>query len=141
MEIYRSKVCSCGEDLDAALSAALETKAKLDTIDTLIARAVADYLARNPVSGGSALRVAEVTLLANGWVGEANLYSQVVSIAGVTQYSQVDLTPSVEQLAIFRDKDLSFVTENENGVVTVYAIGQKPENDYVMQATIKEVAV
>jgi hypothetical protein len=53
----------------------------------------------------------------------------------------VDLTPSVEQLTIFHDKDLAFVTENEDGTVTVYAIGQKPENDYTIQATIKEVAV
>ena len=47
----------------------------------------------------------------------------------------------MEQLAIFHNKDLSFVAENEDGVVTVYAIGQKPENDYTMQVTVKEVIV
>ena len=87
------------------------------------------------------LRIAEITLPAANWVGTSNLYSQVVNIAGVTEYSQVDLTPSVEQLAIFYDKSLMFVTENEDGVVTVYAIGQKPENDYTIQATITEVSV
>lgn len=86
-------------------------------------------------------RVAEISLLSANWVGNASPYSQVVTIDGVTEYSQVDLTPSVEQLAIFHDKDLAFVTENEDGVVTVYAIGQKPENDYTMQVTIKEVSV
>ena len=53
----------------------------------------------------------------------------------------MDLTPSVEQLAVFYDKDLTFVTENEDGVVTVYAIGQKPTNDYTIQVTITEVNV
>ena len=89
----------------------------------------------------SAQRIAEVNLLAAKWVGEQSPYSQIVSIAGITPYSQVDLTPSVEQLAIFHDKDLAFVTENEDGVVTVYAIGDKPQNDYTMQVTIKEVRV
>lgn len=85
-------------------------------------------------------RIGEVTLLAQNWVGDDNLYSQVVTIDGVTPYSQVDLTPGVEQLAIFYDKDLAFVTENDDGVVTVFAIGQRPLNDYTMQVTIREVS-
>jgi hypothetical protein len=87
------------------------------------------------------VRVAEINLLSANWVGEASPYSQVVNIEGVTPYSQVDLTPSIEQLVIFYEKDLGFVTENEDGVVTVYAIGQKPENDYTIQVTITEVGV
>jgi hypothetical protein len=90
---------------------------------------------------GSSARIAYVTILASKWVGTSSPYSQVVAVDGATAYSQVDLTPSVEQLAIFHDKDLAFVTENENGVVTVYAIGQKPEHDYTIQATLTEVAV
>lgn len=106
-----------------------------------IAAAVEAYFAEHPVSGGSAVRVAEVELISANWVGDASPYSQIVNIPGITRYSQVDLTPSVEQLTIFHDKDLSFVTENEEGVVTVYAIGDKPLNDYTMQVTIKEVSV
>lgn len=89
---------------------------------------------------GTSARISEVTLLASGWVGETSPYSQVVTIEGVTENSQVDLTPSVKQLMAFYEKDLAFVTENEGGVVTVYAIGQKPTNDYTMQVTILEVA-
>ena len=81
-----------------------------------------------------------VNLLADKWEGDRSPYSQVVEIDGVTENSQVDLTPSVEQLSIFHHKDLAFVTENEDGVVTVYAIGQKPESDYNIQVTITEVA-
>lgn len=88
------------------------------------------------------LKIGSVSLLADLWVtnGES-LHSQVVQIPNVTAYSQVDLTPSVEQLAVFHNKDLAFVTGNKDGVVTVYAIGQKPTNDYTIQVTIKEVSV
>lgn len=93
------------------------------------------------LSQGPTARIGSVSILADKWVGNASPYSQVVEIDGVTENSQVDLTPSVEQLAIFHEKDLAFVTENEGGVVTVYAVGQKPENDYTIQVTITEVAV
>ena len=94
--------------------------------------------------GGQAVRLArivDVALYANAWVGNTSPYSQVVTVEGATEKSQVDLTPSAEQLAIFHNKDLAFVTENEDGIVTVFAIGQKPENDYIMQATVTEVNV
>ena len=93
------------------------------------------------VASKSIIKIANVELLSANWTGDKNLYSQVVNIEGVTENSQVDLTPSIEQLVIFYEKDLGFVTENEDGVVTVYAIGQKPENDYTIQVTITEVSV
>jgi hypothetical protein len=104
-----------------------------------------DEEARNSISELSrkltnSVKIGEVTLNATGWVGNTTPYSQVVSINGVTENSQVDLTPSIQQLAVFYEKDLAFVTENEGGVVTVYAIGQKPQNDYTIQVTITEVA-
>ncbi len=92
-------------------------------------------------SSGSTVTIGEVTLLAANWSGTEDPYWQVVAISGVTENSQVDLKPSVEQLAIFHDKDLAFVTENDGGVVTVYAIGDKPMNDYTMQVSITEVNV
>ena len=49
----------------------------------------------------SVARISEVTLLAANWTGEDNPYAQRVNIEGVTERSQVDLTPSVEQLAVF----------------------------------------
>ena len=86
-------------------------------------------------------RIVNIDLLANKWVGESSPYSQVVTVPTVTANTQVDLTPSAEQLAIFYNKDLAFVTENEDGVVTVYAIGSKPTQNYTMQATLTEVIV
>ena len=85
--------------------------------------------------------VKSVTLYSNKWVGNASPYSQVVAIEGITNYSKVDLQPSTEQLAIFHEKDLAFVAENEDGVVTVFCVGQKPVNDYTIQITVTEVVV
>ena len=102
-----------------------------------IEKAIEEYLNKKPIA--SPAKIGYVTLLASAWVGSDNLYKQIVDIEGVTENSQVDLTPDVQQLAIFYEKDLTFVTENENGIVTVYVIGQKPLNDYTMQVTITEV--
>ena len=113
---------------------------KFDVKDDKISMNVED--ARKVVvhdSGGSASRISDVSLLASAWVGSDNLWSQVVEIDGVTSRDQVDLTPNVEQIVVFCEKYLTFVTKNYYGVVTVYAIGQKPANDYVMQVTLSEV--
>ena len=85
--------------------------------------------------------VNSITLYASQWEGDTSPYSQTVDVAGATQNSKIDLQPSTEQLAIFHEKDLAFVAENEDGVVTVFCVGQKPTNDYTMQITITEVVV
>ena len=86
-----------------------------------------------------ASRVSSVKLSASAWEGNSSPYSQVVNVEGVTENSKVDLNPTVEQQSIFKDKDITLVTENDDGEVTVYCIGQKPMNDYTMQVTITEV--
>ena len=87
------------------------------------------------------IALAEIKLPASAWKGEESPYSQVVSLTGVGEKSMVNLQPSVEQLKIFQDKEIAFSTENDGGVVTVYVFGDKPMNDYNIQATITEVAV
>ena len=83
-----------------------------------------------------------VTLYANKWEQAAdNRYYQVVTVdnATITVNSKVDLQPSSEQLVVFHEKDLAFVAENDNGVVSVFCVGQVPQNDYTIQATITEI--
>ena len=88
---------------------------------------------------GSSVKMTEITLLASGWKGAESPYSQVVTVNDVSVNSMVNLQPSVAQLEIFHNKDIAFTTENDGGVVTVYAVGDKPTNDYTIQATITEV--
>ena len=123
-----------------AASSSAEEAAKYAAQAEAAAKVAAEYAKLLGNAVASAAKISTVTLLADAWTGDNNIYGQVVSIEGVTEHSQVDLTPSIEQLAVFYEKDVTFVTENEDGVVTVYAIGQKPENDYVIQVTITEAS-
>ena len=83
--------------------------------------------------------VASVTLPSSAWIGEESPYSQVVPVVGATENSQVNLTPTVEQNAIFSEKNITFTTKNEGGIVTIYVFGQKPVNDYTIPADLMEV--
>ena len=85
-----------------------------------------------------------ITIYADKWEqADDKRYYQVVTVnnAAITSRSKVDLQPSSEQLYIFHEKDLAFVTENEDGVVSVYCVGQVPQNDYTLQATVTEVVI
>lgn len=85
---------------------------------------------------------ASVTIYPDKWQQAADdRWYQVVTVANakITPNSKVDLQPSPEQLCIFHNKDLAFVTENEDGVISVFCVGQVPTNEYTMQATITEV--
>lgn len=70
-------------------------------------------------------------------------YGQVVNVnnAVITENSKVDLQINSEQMVVFYQKDLAFVTENDDGVVTVYCVGNIPENDYTVRAVVTEVLV
>lgn len=72
-----------------------------------------------------------------------NRYSQkaIVTNAVITANSKVDLQPTPNDLVVFHEKDLAFVAENEDGVITVYCIGQKPKNTYTIPVTVTEVIV
>ena len=98
------------------------------------------YVQGTDASNGSYTRIKEVALLASGWVkGDFdNLYSQAIEIADVTESTKVDMALSAEQLVAFYEKDITFVTESIEGVVTFYCIGQKPDTDYTIQITLTE---
>lgn len=84
-----------------------------------------------------------VVHLGTEWTRDAdNRYYQVVTVqnAVITPNSKVDLQPDATQLSIFHEKDLAFVAENDDGVVAVYCVGQVPQNEYDIQATVTEVS-
>lgn len=71
-------------------------------------------------------------------------YKQLVTIdnAVITPNSKIDLNPTPNMLAVFHEKDVTFVAENDNGIVTVYCVGQKPKNTYTeIPVTVTEVVV
>ena len=82
-----------------------------------------------------------VTLKADNWLGDTSPYSQVVAIGDVTSRTKVDLQPTVAQLDTLYAMSLGFYAVNEDGVVTVYAVGSKPTQDFVIQVTMTEVEV
>jgi hypothetical protein len=83
-----------------------------------------------------------ITLYADRWEQASDdRWYQIVTVdnAVITPNSKVDLQPNAEQLDIFHEKDLAFVTENEDGIVSVFCIGQVPTNDYTIQTLVTEV--
>ncbi len=108
-------------------------KAVLEGEETFSARLHTDGI------GSTVALLTSISLPASAWVGAASPYSQVVQIDGTTKRSLIELQPSVEQLEAFQETVLALTTENNDGVITVYAIGDKPTTDYVIQATIMEV--
>lgn len=76
-----------------------------------------------------------IELPAINWEGSVSPYSQVVDIDGVTPNSKIDLQATPEQLAWLQDQEISFVVKNEDGnSVVVYAIGDKPTEDFTAQS-------
>ena len=82
-----------------------------------------------------------ITLKANSWTGDNNIWHQVVTINGATDHSKIELFPTAEQIVDLQDCDIAFVTENEDGVIKVYALWNKPDKDYTIQAIITDVVV
>ncbi len=84
-------------------------------------------------------KISTISLPASGWTTATNVYSQVVSVTGATANSKVDLYPTPEQLIELQSEGISLVAVNEDGVVTVYALNNKPTSDYSMQVTLTEL--
>ena len=86
-------------------------------------------------------KITSITVFADSWVGDTNPWSQVVSVNGITKNSRVDLRATALQIVDLQDNDIAFIAENDDGVITVYALGSKPSVDYTIQAEITEVIV
>jgi len=89
--------------------------------------------------GSVAIRVSALTLHKDNWKGAVSPYAQEVFPEGVTLTSKVDLQPGSDLLEALRLRGCALAAENDNGHVTVYAFGSKPEEDITLQATITEV--
>jgi hypothetical protein len=84
-------------------------------------------------------KISTISLPASGWTEAANIYSQVVTVTNATANSKVDIYPTPEQLLELQSVGISLVAVNEDGIVTVYALNNKPTSDYNMQVILTEV--
>lgn len=96
-----------------------------------------DALQFTPVS-----KIVTISLPVDAWVGDNSPYSQTFeagTIGGVTANSKIDLQPTIELLEYLQNEEIVLTSENNNGVVTFYALEWKPEIDIEIQATINEI--
>ena len=80
-----------------------------------------------------------VTLSASAWTGTSNPWSQVVTINGVTANSKLDLLPTATQIVELQSSEITLMLQNDDGIVTAWAINGKPNADLTMQVLIQEV--
>ena len=101
------------------------------------------YVSVHPDNEGS--QIAYVSIRLNDKVSEATETVSKDEDVSIANHASIAVGRAIfaagKELAIFHEKDLTFVTENDGGTVKVYAIGQKPEHDYVVQASVTEVNV
>jgi hypothetical protein len=94
----------------------------------------------NGSSGGADVpKLTSITMLANAWTGENSPYSQVVACNGVNENSKLDLQPTPMQIVDLQDAEISLMLTNDQGLITAWAIGDKPQTDLVMSVLITEV--
>ena len=124
------------KDAETLTGASLSTILNSSDVEIPTSKAVLDALEKyiDDMFGMS-----ELSLRASNWTGTESPYSQVVEVSGVTANSKVDLNPTGEQLNSLATNRTILNTANDNGTVTVYAVGNKPIEDYTMQVTITEV--
>ena len=86
-------------------------------------------------------KLATITISASKWGGSTSPYSQVVSVNGVNANSKLDLQPTPNIIASLQDSETSLMLTNNNGVVTAWAIGNKPTENYTVDVLITEVTI
>lgn len=90
-------------------------------------------------AGSSSVKLTGFAAPAANWKGGTSPYFQIVEVEGISVNSKLDIQLSVDQLQQLHEKDIAFTTENDGGVVTLWAVGDKPTEDLVFQATLTEV--
>jgi hypothetical protein len=89
--------------------------------------------------GGTTVKLTQIQIPAASWKGATSPYSQVVEVDGISVNSRVDLLPDTEQVEMMRSHGIALMAGNDAGIVTIYAIGEKPVDDLFVAATILEV--
>ena len=88
---------------------------------------------------GSSVKLTAFTAPALNWKGAVSPYTQTVAVEGVSVNSKVDLQLDTQVLHKLSSGSFAFTAENDGGEVTLYALGDKPSEDLIFQATVTEV--
>lgn len=81
---------------------------------------------------------ATVTLFANAWYGQGDIYTQPLYVKNITRRSIIDINLTETQRAFLEDNDTTLFISNASGDMIAYAIGYKPEIDYTIDIVITE---
>lgn len=83
--------------------------------------------------------VVTITIYEDKWTQtDTGCYCQEIEIENIGDCCRLDLQPDVEMLTELRQLGIIFVTENCNGKVTIYSVGNMPLKTYTMQATLTD---
>lgn len=91
------------------------------------------------VGSAPAIKTAIVTLPVASWTGSASPYSQTVEISNVTANSRIDINPDTAVMNGAMEGGYGLVFGNNAGVITAYAVGDKPTAEITVQVSITEV--
>ena len=91
------------------------------------------------VGAAPAIKTATVTLPVASWTGGASPYSQTVEISNVTANSRIDINPDTVVMNGAMEGGYGLVFGNNAGVITAYAVGDKPTAEITVQVSITEV--
>lgn len=89
-------------------------------------------------SAGGGSKIAAINAPVANWKGGESPFSMSVGVDGVSISSKVDVQIWPDQLALIGDQIITFMAANNGGIVTLYAFGDKPRTDLVLQAAVTE---
>lgn len=120
---------------------------KIDADNGSFSFNVVDQEARNlaqqaldAAGSGSVTYAKEVELLAANWQTEKEgRYYQTFDIPKANANSKMDVGLSETDLEIMQDKVLTITATFRDGVTRVYAIGDKPTQDFVVHISFEDV--
>ena len=90
-------------------------------------------------TGDAGVTLGSITLAAGGWSGSGP-YAQTAALAGLPAAALVNLQPTAEQLMLLQQQGVTVLTAaNQDGVLTVYALGAAPQDELTLQVTVTPV--
>lgn len=93
--------------------------------------------------GGSTetAKIVALTIPVSNWKGAVSPYTQVVTVAGISTNSVIDLAADSTALEALSNSRCTVYLDNDGGIITAVAVGGKPKSDLTLQAIIREGVV